>query len=396
MGKRKTDNISPIEKAVNSKTKKTKKNAKVNNNKGKTENSQDTDSQKSTDTVNSEQFATPLNMSTASATQLGPDPQTYEMPQTLQYSPYSPYLPGHPPSPQNIVQASDNGHVLQTLLQKMENIERSVGQISEIRISVNKITDRLDSMGKRLDEIEHSQQFVSEQYESVSTIITDNTREIKTLQSQIKSLSSENDNLKKMNTSISDDLTDLKCRSMRDNLIFFGIAEGTGTGIRESDYIPSGNNMPENQPEDQQSDQHLVTEMSEGSSAESSGGSSGNPSAGQRGQNVENCEAKVHTFIRSVLKITNSSTKVRIDRAHRIGRFNPNKTRPIVVKFMDTASKTCVKDALRQVKLRDTPYNVTDQYPPEVQQKRRELIPVMIKARDNGKRATLIRDKIFY
>ena len=46
-----------------------------------------------------------------------------------------------------------------------------------------------------------------------------------------------------------------------------------------------------------------------------------------------------------------------------------NKGRPISVKFKDTTSKMIVKDALRNVNLRSSPYNVSEQYPQEVQQK---------------------------
>lgn len=83
---------------------------------------------------------------------------------------------------------------------------------------------------------------------------------------------------------------------------------------------------------------------------------------------VENCEAKVHTFLKQILKIDDSHVKVRVDRAHRVGKFSANKTRPIVAKFKDTASKMVIKDVLRNANLRDTPYIVSEQYPPEVQQ----------------------------
>lgn len=109
---------------------------------------------------------------------------------------------------------------------------------------------------------------------------------------------------------------------------------------------------------------------------------------------IENCEAKVHQFLSKVLNIQDPESKVHIDRAHRVGPFRAAKTRPIVAKFGDTASKLVVKDALKTVNLRNSPYNATEQYPPEVQQRRRELIPVMIQARKDGKRATLVRDKL--
>ena len=42
-----------------------------------------------------------------------------------------------------------------------------------------------------------------------------------------------------------------------------------------------------------------------------------------------------------------------------------------------------------------TPFGVFDQYPPEVQEKRRSLIPKMLEARAQHKKAVLVRDKLY-
>ncbi|WAR04045.1 hypothetical protein MAR_010603, partial [Mya arenaria] len=62
-----------------------------------------------------------------------------------------------------------------------------------------------------------------------------------------------------------------------------------------------------------------------------------------------------------------------IDRAHRKGKFEQGKTRPIVAKFKDTAS-------LLQTSQKSN-YNVSDQYLTEVKERRKELITAMLKAR---------------
>ena len=110
---------------------------------------------------------------------------------------------------------------------------------------------------------------------------------------------------------------------------------------------------------------------------------------------VEDCEAKVYHFCETVLRIQNPRQKIQIDRAHRTGAPAPGKTRPIVAKFRDTASKMCVKDSLKQVKLHTTPFKVFEQLAQEVQERRKTLIPVMVQARAEGKRAVLVRDKLF-
>ena len=78
----------------------------------------------------------------------------------------------------------------------------------------------------------------------------------------------------------------------------------------------------------------------------------------------------MHVFLSEELKVEGYSEKVHVDRAHRVGMLRANKVRPIVVKFRDTTSKMIVKDTLRNVNLRSSPYNVSEQYPQEVQQKR--------------------------
>ncbi|XP_060580681.1 uncharacterized protein LOC132737413, partial [Ruditapes philippinarum] len=94
----------------------------------------------------------------------------------------------------------------------------------------------------------------------------------------------------------------------------------------------------------------------------------------------EKCAEKVFVFCEKVLKIDNPKSRINIIRAHRIGKFTSGKTRPIVAKF-DNDSKFLIKDALKGAKLQMTPYNVTDQYPQEIKDRRKELIPVMLEAR---------------
>ena len=109
----------------------------------------------------------------------------------------------------------------------------------------------------------------------------------------------------------------------------------------------------------------------------------------------EDCVHKVHEFCKNVLKIPDPVLNIGIDRAHRIGRFQRNKTRPIVVKFCDSKSKMTVKNSLKNTNLRNTNFNVKDQFPQEVVDKRRNLIPAMIQARRQGKKAVLVRDKLY-
>lgn len=392
MGKRKNVTISPVEKTVHTETKSTKKSRKAssnnsNNNKknnNKTENcsSSENMAQNTTHTVSS------VDTSGLQNAQIPQTPQQFAVPTALQYSPFigsfnplntsSPVMSTIQPQTMANMQGSDP--ILQTMLAKIESIEKNMGQLNEIRMAVSDLTVRFDDMNKKISDIENSQQFLSEKYECVTKENEVNKTNIKKLQDEHKSLEDETIKLKASRDSLSEDIINLKCRSMRDNMLFFGIPEISSPLSAE-------------------------WSRSEVADLHNAGGAQGTgPAPTQQATTsttlaanhniIENCEAKVHQFLSKVLNIQDPESKVHIDRAHRVGPYSAAKTRPIVAKFSDTASKLVVKDALKTVNLRNSPYNATEQYPPEVQQRRRELIPVMIQARKDGKRATLVRDKL--
>ena len=204
-----------------------------------------------------------------------------------------------------------------------------------------------------IDDMETSQQFISDQHDILKTKAKSTDKQVGEIRAEVTSLAVENAKLKSVNKSLADDMIDLKCRSMRDNLLFFGITE-------------------QNRPP--------VTEASEEAPT----------------QPQEDCAELVFDFCKTVLKIDDPKNTITVNRAHRIGRFDPSKVRPIVVKFKDTSSKVAVQSSLKAAKLsRETPHNVSEQYPQEVKERRKVLIPIMLQARREGKRAILVREKLY-
>ncbi|XP_052764106.1 uncharacterized protein LOC128206025 [Mya arenaria] len=134
----------------------------------------------------------------------------------------------------------------------------------------------------------------------------------------------EKDQMQKEST-LKNEIQDLKCRSMRDNLLF-----------------------------------HMVAE-----------------------ERDENCEQKVLKLIEDKLNIPNASNDIRIQR---IGAYNAAKTRPIVDKFAFYPDRDRIRQAARQVK--DGSIGVSEQFPREIMEKRRKFIPAMLKAREEGKEAS--------
>lgn len=96
-----------------------------------------------------------------------------------------------------------------------------------------------------------------------------------------------------------------------------------------------------------------------------------------------------------MLKIPDPESKFDIDVAHRIGERQVGKIRPIVAKFVRREHKDTMKQTAQKCNLRDSPFNVAEQLPKVVQERRKLLIPKMVQFRSEGKRATLTRDKLF-
>ena len=134
-----------------------------------------------------------------------------------------------------------------------------------------------------------------------------------------------------------DKVIDLQARSMRDNLLFF--------------------NMPESKDEN-------TTEM-------------------------------IHEMLETKLGIEDARAKVKIDRSHRIGkkRAGNNKPRPIVVKFNSHQDKEFVRINAR--KLKGTKIGVAEQSSEEIGSVRKTLYPELMKAKAEGEKAVMVRDKLY-
>lgn len=299
------------------------------------------------------------------------------------------------------LQSSD---LLQTLLDRLDKIDNKLGQLGATRTKVeNKldaINQRLNSMDMKISEIEKSQNLICEQYDTVNSVAESNKVNIEKLQADMHNLRTENSALKAKSESLTDDLTDMKCRSMKDNLLFFGIPEGLAQ-IPGERFVPHGLentvqnggfvssemeiNFPLSQEiQDPQSQQCDGMERSTGKPV---------PSYSSVASGEENCKFKVYDFCNKVLKMHEPEKCINIIVAHRIGRSVPGRIRPIVAR-LESDSKMAIKNALKTIKLKDSDYNVSDQYPQEVKEKRKALIPELIKARAAGKTAFLRRDKL--
>ena len=138
-------------------------------------------------------------------------------------------------------------------------------------------------------------------------------------------------NMQKVEAEQKERLLDLQCRQMRDNLIFYSIQD-------------------------------------------------------------EVCAEKLYTFFEKDLKLM-SGRGIKLDRIHRLGRYNPTKTRPIIAKFSYYPEREMVRKAAKN--LEGTNFSISQQFPKEIMTRRKNLIPTLKSLKDAGHRAYISVDKLY-
>ena len=131
-----------------------------------------------------------------------------------------------------------------------------------------------------------------------------------------------------------DDVIDIQARSMREKLLFFGFAE------------------PQT-PDERRSENWIHPQLNY-------------------------CEKE--------LTILNASANIKIEHAHRIGRFEHAEMRPIVVKFNHYHDKLSVKqkclDSQKATGENErSQIGVSEQFPKAIQDKRKQISPFLVKAK---------------
>ncbi len=190
--------------------------------------------------------------------------------------------------------------------------------------------------------------------DKIETIVEKLSEDLKETRNEMLDLKKENEHLKDEMKDIKDELNkqrslaeknqrriiDVQARSMRENLVFYNIPES------EAAEDPLG------------------------------------------------AEKLVKEVIKESLKI---DEEMRFERVHRMGaKFNEDgsrKTRPIVAKFSSYKQKEKVKG--EGSKLKDSNVGMGDQYPREIQQRRKELWNYYKDARNKGHRVKLVLDKLY-
>ena len=99
-------------------------------------------------------------------------------------------------------------------------------------------------------------------------------------------------------------------------------------------------------------------------------------------------------FLENTLKITDAKN-IQLEKAYRLGKrkTESDKPRPIVVKFTKLSDRAIVKNS--SSRLKDTKYGISPHYPREIVERRKKLVPIMIRERKKKKKAFIVGDKLF-
>ncbi|XP_046337868.1 protein unc-13 homolog C-like [Haliotis rufescens] len=224
-------------------------------------------------------------------------------------------------------------------LTKLDDIEKDVAEIKNNVARLELKVKDLDTLKHRVDDIEQSVNFVSVSYEDFKADKSKIEKEINMMKAQLDKHSPVFEKLQLDNVNLRESVVDLRCRSMRDNLVFTNIPEAP----------------------------------------------------------LEECEKVLRDFIKHELHM--DSDPIKFKRVHRIGRKNyqagPDaRPRPLIARFLYTHERDAVKGAAKRLK--GTNYSINEQFPEEVGKYRREvLMPLLREARNSGKKAHISVDRLF-
>ncbi|XP_038156504.1 uncharacterized protein LOC119793395 [Cyprinodon tularosa] len=209
---------------------------------------------------------------------------------------------------------------------------------SDVLESIDKKLTSLDARLALVEVLHKEFQALRESLEFSQAQLASVTAENEALKGEVTKLAEGMIQLSGENRKMKESILDIQSRSMRDNLVFAGIAE----------------------------------------------------------QQDEDPEAIVRKFLQKKLKIPADQVKnITFHRVHRLGGKKPDKSRPrpIVAKFEHYKQKEQVRSQGRE--LRGTDFSVNDQYPKEILDHRRALFPIRKKYISEGVRATVAVDKLY-
>ncbi|XP_071177823.1 protein unc-13 homolog C-like [Mytilus edulis] len=222
----------------------------------------------------------------------------------------------------------------------MANIETKLTTLDKIESRLNKMETKFGSMDneiidckKRISTLEQSAQFLSNAHD-----------DLKGLKLKVDTINSGVELTKNENKEVRDKLVDIESQNLKQNLVFFEIEE--------------------------------ASENNEGAK----GGATGSTYN-------ENCVNKILEFCENQLKIENAKDKITLEKAYRLGKRKNGAAKPrsIVWKFRKFEDREMIRSVSNRLK--NTNYGISPQYPKEVLERRKKLVPIMLKERKKNQKS---------
>lgn len=223
---------------------------------------------------------------------------------------------------------------VEQLFNKLSILDSVSDKLNKFQSTMNTLVTNVDDVTKRVADMEQSISFLNDKYETSlkqSADIKSEIHEIKTSHSEVNM---HVNRLSRELVELRERHIDLQTRSMRENLVFAGIPESN---------------------EDEQSDETGTI---------------------------------IKTFMTEKLKF---EAPIEFVRAHRFGRKD-KKPRPIVCRFKTFNDRETVRKSATNLK--GTAFSINEQFPKEINDRRKELWPYYKEAKEQEKKAFFRRDKL--
>ena len=249
---------------------------------------------------------------------------------------------------------SDMGVSISNKLEQFDSAIKRIDTVCEalshLSVRVTSLESETGQLNVRLSDFDSNLKGLGNVFDNVNEVCiknekklqktSDHTREledqIRKLQQDFTIFKTEKEkeliDISEKNDHLSEQMTDLRCRSMKYNLIFSGLAE----------------------------------------------------------QHHENTEHVIRGFLNDHLEITRN---VELANVHRFGKGTGRGPRPIVAKFIYQSDIDMV---LRNAKkLRGKHFRINKQFPQEIEQARKSLYPKMKELRESGAKVKMVRDVLY-
>lgn len=229
---------------------------------------------------------------------------------------------------------------------------------------ISKRLEKLESVEKKVDELDMK---INKLWNDLDKRITLNTTTLNELRDCVDSNDYEVDearrevkNLREQHKSIKESLCDIQAKSMMNNLIIGGVRE----------------------------DNRILIDADERNTADDG------QNAGSIGVERDMTpEETVTKFMKDNLKISQDKVnRIKVKRVQRIGRYSHVKPRNLLVEFESVKDKELVKSYRRN--LDGSGMYIHDQFPQEIVALRKKLVPIMKRAKGDGKSAYIKYNKL--